>query len=142
LQRASGDPAATPSPPHWAVRAAVLLALAAAVVIVYLPSLDGRFLNWDDNVYVTENPHLRGKAADVAEWALTSHEYAVNWHPLTWLSHALDVHWFGLDDARGHHLVNVILHAANTVLLGLVVWRLTRRVWVMAIVVALFALHP
>jgi tetratricopeptide (TPR) repeat protein len=120
----------------------MLIVLAAAVVVVYLPSLDGQFLNWDDNGYVKENPHLRGEPAEVVRWAFTSYDYEVNWHPLTWLSHALDVHWFGLDSARGHHWGNLVLHTANTVLLGLVVWRLTRRAWVATIAAALFALHP
>jgi hypothetical protein len=91
--------------------------------------------------YVTNNSHIQeGLSADLVSWAFTS-VYASNWHPLTWISHAIDIQIFGLDPA-GPHDENVLWHAANAVLLFLVLKRATgyaRRTFMMA---ALFALHP
>ena len=74
------------------------------------------------------------------EWAFTTYDEA-NWHPLTWLSHALDYEFFGLNPA-GHHGVNVLLHAANAVLLFLLLQSATGFRWRSLMVAALFALHP
>jgi len=120
----------------------VAVVLAAAAFAAYIPSLSNAFLNWDDNVYVADNPHVAtGLSWDTFRWAFTSF-HASNWHPLTWLSHAADVEIHGRDDPGGHHLTNVLLHAANTVLLLVVLRRLTGRLWPSAVVAALFALHP
>ena len=73
------------------------------------------FINWDDNQYVYENPHIQSLTLKSLLWMLTE-SHASNWHPITWLSHALDYHFFGLDPGM-HHLVNVILHCLNTLLI-------------------------
>jgi tetratricopeptide (TPR) repeat protein len=130
-----------PGAPAWQVWI-VAAALAVLAFLCYLPALDGEFVNWDDTVYVTDNMHVRdGLTGETAAWAFTSIEQS-NWHPLTWLSHAADVSLYGYVDARGHHLTTVILHALNTGLWAVVLWRLTRRLWPSAVVAALFALHP
>ena len=126
---------------HAAAPWTVVIALALVTAAVYLPSLRHGFLNWDDDTYVTENAHVRrGLSAETVAWAFRSGE-AANWHPLTWLSHALDVTLFGLDP-RGHHASSIALHALNAALLLLALHRLTRRLWPSAVVAALFALHP
>ena len=100
-----------------------------------------QFVNFDDGKYILENPHVRtGVTAEGFIWAFTS-AYASNWHPLTWLSHMLDVQLFGLDPGP-HHLVNVLFHAVNTVLLFLLLLRMTGAYWQSVFVAALFALHP
>jgi tetratricopeptide (TPR) repeat protein len=115
--------------------------LAAAVALLYTPALGFEFLSYDDPVYVTRNPQVTGglTAASV-RWAFTN-AHAGNWHPLTWLSHMLDVEWLGLEP-RGHHATNVLLHALNAVLLFLVLEALTGRRGRSFAVAALFALHP
>jgi protein O-mannosyl-transferase len=102
---------------------------------------DIQFLNADDDQYVTENPHVRsGLSAANLWWAATAF-HSANWHPLTWLSLQLDAQLFGLNP-RAFHLVNVALHAANAVLLFLVLQRLTGAFWRSAAVAAFFAVHP
>lgn len=99
------------------------------------------FVNFDDNLYVTDNIHVRaGLNWDTIRWAFTS-TVASNWHPLTWISHALDFQLYGLQPA-GHHLTNLLFHTANAVLLFIWLWRLTGAVWHSALVAALFAWHP
>ena len=99
------------------------------------------FLNYDDDEYVTANPHVRGglTVPDVV-WAFNAF-YASNWHPLTWLSHALDCEWFGMN-AGGHHAVGVLLHVVNSALLFLVLVRMTGATWRCAWVAAMFGVHP
>ncbi len=99
------------------------------------------FISYDDDRYVYENPHIRaGLAWSTFTWALTSTDEA-NWHPLTWMSHALDCQLFRLNPS-GHHLSSIVLHAANVVLLFLLLWRATRRWGLSFFVAAVFALHP
>jgi protein O-mannosyl-transferase len=121
--------------------AVVCLLLAVATLAIYNPVNRHPFVNYDDDRYVTENPHVRqGLTAETIGWALTSTEQA-NWHPLTWMSHALDVSLFGLNPA-GHHLTSVLLHGVNVVLLFLILTWATNRLWPSLFVAALFALHP
>src|SRR3954470_10325161 len=95
------------------------LALVLLTVLTYLPVRSNGFINFDDNHYITENAHVRaGLCWDTVAWAFTTYD-AANWHPLTWLSHALDSQLFGVNPA-GPHLVSVLLHAVNAVLLFLV----------------------
>ena len=98
------------------------------------------FIALDDSKYVTANPHIKTLDGSTVVWAFT-HVYSANWHPLTWISHALDVEMFGLEPG-GHHLVNVTLHALNAVLLLWVLWKATGYVGRSFMVAALFALHP
>jgi tetratricopeptide (TPR) repeat protein len=119
----------------------VCLLLAAVTLALYNPVNRHPFVNYDDDRYVTENPHVRqGLTADTFTWALTSTEQA-NWHPLTWMSHALDCSLFRLNPA-GHHFTSVILHAVNVVLLFLLLMWATGRLGPSVCVAALFALHP
>jgi tetratricopeptide (TPR) repeat protein len=121
--------------------AALAAALVLLTLLIYLPVRNFEFVKYDDPDYVTNNPHVRsGLTVDNAVWALTTN-HAGNWHPLTWLSHMLDCQLFGLDSGA-HHLTNVALHAAGTLLLFLVFWRLTATFWRSAWVALLFALHP
>jgi protein O-mannosyl-transferase len=99
------------------------------------------FINYDDPTYVTENIHIRnGVTTEAIRWVCTA-GYAANWHPLTWMSHMLDVQLFGLNP-RWHHLTNLLFHIANTLLLFFVFHRMTKETWKSAFVAALFALHP
>jgi hypothetical protein len=118
-----------------------LLLIAVAVIGLYLPVAGFEFLNLDDNIYIYENPQVKaGLSAAGLRWALTSTELA-HWFPLTWLSHMLDVELFGLAPGP-HHLTNVVIHAANGVLCGVLVFQLSRSVGVALFVAGLFALHP
>lgn len=83
-------------------------------LLVYLPSLGNEFVNWDDNQYVYENRNIQVSPGHVFEWSFTTF-YAANWHPLTWISHALDYSMWGLNP-RGHHLSSIVLHSINAVL--------------------------
>ena len=121
------------------------MAIAATLVVVtvgvYHPLLGSGFLNYDDNAYVTENPAvLDGLCLGTLRWAFTAF-HSANWHPLTWLSHALDVQIFGLWPG-GHHLTNLVLHVLNVLLLWVFLWRATRIRFPSALVAALFAWHP
>ena len=108
---------------------------------VYNPIVHNAFTNFDDDNYITDNAHVRaGLTWDTVKWAFTSRE-AANWHPLTWLSHALDCQLFKLNPA-GHHYVNVLLHAVNVLLLFLLLESVTGLTWPSFMVAALFALHP
>ncbi|MBI5640955.1 MAG: tetratricopeptide repeat protein [Nitrospirae bacterium] len=99
---------------------AILAALITAAV--YLPSLKNGFVNWDDPKYVLENLHIRTLDLAFFRWAFTDF-YSSNWHPLTWISHAIDYAIWGLDPF-GHHLTSVVLHGLNTFLVVIVVIQL------------------
>lgn len=117
------------------------LLLAMVTVAVYSPVHSHPFANIDDPKYVTDNEHIRGGlTVSSAVWAFT-HGYAGNWHPLTWVSHAIDINLFGFNPA-GHHDENVILHALDAVLLFWVLKRATGYTLRSLMVAALFALHP
>jgi protein O-mannosyl-transferase len=116
--------------------------LLLAIAAVFGQTVQYDFTDCDDSLYVTENPHVTGgMTAERVVWAFTQ-SYAANWHPLTWLSHMLDCQFYGLEHPGGHHLTNVILHAANTILLFLVLRQLIRDLGASAFVAALFAIHP
>jgi hypothetical protein len=120
----------------------VMMVLTCMVVGIYHTSLTNDFINYDDNVYVYENPYLRnpGLGIEGIVWAFGSLRCS-NWHPLTWLSHLIDVRLFGLAPA-GHHLVNLLFHLVNTQLLFLFLRYVTGSLWRSAVVASLFALHP
>ncbi|MGB9489468.1 MAG: hypothetical protein WCA92_03275 [Terriglobales bacterium] len=117
------------------------LALVAAVLVSYSSVVRNQFLDYDDDRYITENPNVKaGTTWATVAWAFTTYDES-NWHPLTWLSHALDCDLFGLNPV-GHHAVNVLLHAASAVLLFLLLQQATGFRWRSLMVAALFALHP
>ncbi len=147
----SSPPAASPALSGTAGRrwwlAGVILAVLA--IAVYLPSLNGHLLEWDDEQYVGTNYHVHDLSWATVQWAFTSTQFAGNWHPLTWLSHALDIKVYGLSPGGlepanlwGHHLTNLLLHAANAVLVLLLFRGLTGRFWPSLVAAAIFALHP
>ncbi len=115
--------------------------LALGTLLLYSSVAKHPFMNYDDQGYVYENSHVKaGLTWDTVGWALTLTEES-NWHPVTWLSHALDCQLFGLNPT-GHHLMNVAIHALNVVLLFLLLWRVTGAMWPSLLVAALFAVHP
>lgn len=115
--------------------------LVLMVLAVFGQAVTFDFTNYDDNVYVTGNRYLAGGFSwNKVVWAFLS-MYAGNWHPLTWFSHMLDVELFGLRP-WGHHLMSVLIHAANAVLLFFVLGQMTGAMWRSAMVAALFAVHP
>jgi hypothetical protein len=123
------------------MRTIVLLVLMAVVSLVYWQSMHHEFINYDDRLYVTGNPHIKaGLTYDRIIWAFKTVQ-ASNWHPMTWLSHALDYELYGLNP-KGHHLTNVIFHIANTLLLLYLLHYTTQKYWQSMFVAALFALHP
>ena len=110
-------------------------------LIAYWPVFHAGFVDYDDPEYVVSNPHVQaGLTWGGITWAMHSY-YASNWHPLTWVSHMLDVQLFG-PGPMGPHCVNLLLHVANAMLLFLLLRRMTGAQWRSALVAALFALHP
>src|ERR1700678_2408793 len=117
------------------------LLLTVLVLVFYNPVTRNGFLNYDDDGYITANPHVRaGLSWATVKWSFTTYDKA-NWHPFTWLSHALDCQLFGLNPA-GPHYVNVLLHASAAVILFLLLESATGFQWRSLMVAALFALHP
>ncbi len=115
--------------------------LLIAVFAVYSPVRNYPFIAYDDDTYVTENPHVQaGLSWATIRWSATSLD-ATNWHPLTWLSHALDCELFGLN-AGWHHINNVLIHAVNVLLLFLLLLKATGARGRSFLVAGLFALHP
>lgn len=115
--------------------------LVVTTFVVYSPLLSHDFINFDTPLHVTENPRVQaGLTKNTIIWAFTSF-HANFWIPLTWLSHMLDCQLFGLNPGM-HHLTNLLFHLANSVLLFLLLERMTGSVWRSALVAALFALHP
>ena len=109
-------------------------------IAVYAAVAHFQFVTWDDGNYIRIEPVRSGLTWRGVEWAFTTGETA-NWHPLTWLSHMLDVEIYG-DQAGGHHITNLIFHVANVLLLFGVFVRMTGAIGRSAFVAALFAVHP
>ena len=117
------------------------LGLALLTLAVFWPATGYDFINLDDETYVYENPHVAtGLTWDNVHWAFTS-VHQDWWLPLLWLSYMLDIRIFGFGP-YGHHLVNILLHAANVLLLFWTLHRMTGARWRSAFVAALFAIHP
>jgi len=122
---------------RWLVAAGLFLGTLA----LYARVAGHPFIFFDDNRYLTENPTVQaGVTWQGVSWAFTT-LHVSNWHPLTWLSHMLDVELFGMNPGA-HHVVNVAFHAANAVLVFLVFLKMTGATWRCAFVAALFAVHP
>ena len=119
----------------------IRLGLVLVVVAIYGQTLGAGFIAFDDPGYVYENAHVRaGLSLAGLRWAFATFQQS-NWHPLTWLSLQLDATLFGLN-AGGFHLTNLLLHAANTLLLFGWLRRTTQALWPSALVAFLFAAHP
>ena len=125
--------------------------LLLAVIAVFGQTAGHNFVDFDDDDYVYENQHVKaGLTGDGVAWAFTDTHVSAQWHPLTWLSLMADAQVLGSGEgplgrarlAAGMHLVNVALHAANAVILLLVLWAMTASVWQSALVAAVFAVHP
>jgi tetratricopeptide (TPR) repeat protein len=140
-----GKATAMPSRPgglndRWKVPG-VCLFLATIIWVVFGQTLRFGFVNFDDQKYVYENPNVTGGLGlKGIAWAFT-HVQAANWHPLTGISHMLDCQFYGLNPG-GHHLTNILLHTMTTILLFLVLQRMTGALWRCAFVAAMFAIHP
>ena len=119
----------------------ITLSLIAVNVVIYAPLRHHDFINYDDPQYVSQNaPVLGGLTWHSVWWAFTTTSFS-NWHPLTWISHMLDVQMFGMNPGA-HHLVNLALHIANSILLLGVLYRMTGALGRSAFVAGLFAAHP
>lgn len=115
--------------------------LVIATVAVFAPVFRAEFIHYDDDVYVTANPQIqRGMQWTSVRWAWTTFAGS-NWHPLTWLSHALVCHWWGLNPTA-HHAANVVLHVGSTLLLFEALYLATSNAGASSLAAALFALHP
>ncbi len=119
---------------------ALCVLLAGVTIAVYSPAVGHSFVVLDDREYVTANAHIHTLGWQTVKWAFTATD-AANWHPLTWLSHAIDYKLFALNPA-GHHLDSVLIHAINAVLLFLGLASITKRTGPSLFVAALLALHP
>ncbi|HEX4146275.1 MAG TPA: tetratricopeptide repeat protein [Pirellulales bacterium] len=121
----------------WGVCGFLLL----AVGLIYGQTLRHALLEYDDKDFVWANPHITaGLTADGIKWAFTEGPFG-EWYPLAPISNMLDCQLFGLE-AWGHHLTNLLLHAAASIALFLVLWRMTGELWPSALVAAVFAVHP
>ncbi|MEZ5426003.1 MAG: tetratricopeptide repeat protein [Pyrinomonadaceae bacterium] len=119
----------------------VFAGLTLLVAAVFWQTVGFEFINFDDNVYIYQNPPVAGGLTrENIHWALTA-VHSANWHPLTWISHQLDATLFGLN-AGSHHATNILLHLVNTILAFIVFKRLSGCFWKSALVAALFAVHP
>jgi len=119
----------------------ISLCLVLAVLAVYGQVAHHGFVDFDDNIYITENTHvMSGLTPEGIRWAFTT-AHASNWHPVTWLSHMLDCQLYGMDPGQ-HHLTSLLFHIMNTLLLFLVLRRMTGNIWPSCFVAVLFAFHP
>ena len=119
----------------------VSLSLIFLTMAAYWEVQHNDFINLDDNLYVTENLHVqKGITPKSIFWTFTSIENG-QWHPITWLSHMIDCQLYGLNPC-GHHLTNLLFHIGNTLLLFVLLYKMTTTVWQSGFVAALFALHP
>ncbi len=120
---------------------AICIGLVALVWGVFGQTLHHQFINYDDPLYVLQNPHIyNGVSWQSIAWAFT-HIHSQNWHPLTSISHMLDCQIFGVQPGW-HHFVNVLLHSIVAILLFLLLARMTNAIWPSAFVAAVFAIHP
>ena len=119
----------------------VCLFLVLSILIAYWQVIDYEFVGFDDDLYVTSNPKVKnGLTVSNIIWAFKSTSVG-NWHPLTWLSHMLDVQLYGMNPGS-HHMTSVLFHIVNSMLLFVVFKKMTGRIWESGLVAALFALHP
>jgi Flp pilus assembly protein TadD len=135
--RADRSAAAAHDGRAWLVSAGLI----ALVALIYSPVASHGFVNWDDPEYVSDNRVVAGGLTWTGiVWAFNG-AHSANWHPVTWLSHMLDAQLFGVS-AGPHHIVNVVLHVANTLLLFGWLFKVTGAMGRSGVVAALFAAHP
>jgi len=139
VQRDSSERPTTNDQRRFWLTSASLLVI---TFVLYAPVRHHQFLSlWDDDAYVTDNPHVRtGLTLANLRWAFASFEQS-NWHPLTWISHMLDCQLFGLNPGA-QHVVNVLFHAANALLLFWILQKATHALWRSYLVALIFAVHP
>ena len=131
----------TAAPANSRLFATVCLALVLVTLAVYWPVTRHEFVHYDDDQYLVDNSHVNsGLSWANIVWAFEN-KHAGNWHPLTWIAHMAGCQMFGLNPA-GHHLVNVLFHIINSLLLFLFLTRTTGAFWRSALVTAFFAWHP
>ena len=133
----------TNSQNKFSVRPEVLICLflVLSTLFIYFQVGTFEFDNYDTAKYVYNNNQVKaGLTVKGFKWAITTF-YFSNWHPLTWLSHMLDVQLYGLHPGR-HHLTNVLIHIVNSILLFAILRRMTGDLWQSGVVAAFFALHP
>ncbi len=117
------------------------IGLIVLTLVVFAQVRHFSFITYDDDIYVTENYYVKqGLTLDSAIWAFNTTR-SHHWHPVTWLSHMLDIQLFGMAPGA-HHTVNLLIHILNTLLLFLMLFGLTRAMWPSLMVAALFAIHP
>jgi len=141
ISQAYGQSVGASHDPWWRSQWLLCAILLLLVFSLYGQVVGHPFITYDDPGYVAQNAHVReGLTWQTFRWSFTTFEEA-NWHPLTWLSHALDCEWFGVS-AGAHHLTNVLFHTLNAVLLFLLLHRATKEPMLSFLVAALFAVHP
>jgi tetratricopeptide (TPR) repeat protein len=127
------------SPKHQVLFISAVLVL--LILAAFEPLRHNDFINYDNETYLFDNPHVRsGFTQESIIWAFTT-GYAANWHPLTWLSHILDIELFGLNPLA-HHFHNLLLHTISVVLLFWLLYKMTGSVWCSAFVAMVFGIHP
>jgi Tfp pilus assembly protein PilF len=123
------------------IKAIICAVIVGGTLIAYEPIRHNGFVNFDDDKYVVENTNVHGGITRQSViWAFTK-SYSHNWHPITWLSHMLDYEIYGLKPL-GHHITNLLIHIVNSLLLFLLLSRMTGAMWRSGFVAAAFALHP
>lgn len=124
------------------IKQLIILFIILATIAAYWQLKGNGFVNFDDDIYITGNSDLqKGLTGESIKWAFSFSNKTSYWHPVTWLSLMTDYELFGLNPT-GYHLVNLLLHITNAVLLFLIFNRMTAKLWASAFVAALFALHP
>lgn len=114
--------------------------LSAVVILAYWSVTQNKFV-YDDRAYIINNIHIQlGPILNTLKWAFTT-GLGCNWHPVTWISHTIDARLYGLNPS-GHHLTNLLIHVINTILLLVLLRKLTGSLWKSAFVAALFGVHP
>ena len=120
----------------------ICMLLGFAILIIYWQVISFDFVNFDDPAYVISNNIVKqGITLEGIKWAFSSFVYVSYWHPITWISHMLDIQLFGMNSGM-HHFTNVIFHILNSMLLFIVLEKMTGALWRSAVVAFLFALHP
>lgn len=119
----------------------IILSTIVLILIIYWPIQNYGFLNYDDNLYVTDNYLIQSGLTCAGITKIFTDTHTGHWHPVTMLSHMMDWWLFGAN-AGGHHWTSVLIHVLNTVLLFLLFKSMTGAIWRSALVAALFAVHP